>query len=59
MLTTADKKRDAAKDCIGEAIKRLSEIVVEGADGFEEYNSEYRNKLRIALAKLLEALASF
>lgn len=56
--TTADEKRDTAKDNIETAIKNLSEIIVDKVWGSDEFNEEYKNKLLLAMSKLLEIQAS-
>lgn len=52
--TTADEKRDAAKDNIENAIKNLSEIVVDKVWGYDDFTKEYKKELLMATLKLIE-----
>jgi hypothetical protein len=58
VITTADEKRDAAKDNIKAAIKNLSEIIVDEVWGSDDFNQEYKTKLFLAMSTLLEILTS-
>lgn len=52
--TTADEKRDEAIDHVTEAIKSLSEIIIGRCWGHDGYTQIYYNKMRKALADLIE-----
>ena len=54
VTTTADEKRDDAKENIGSAIRNLSGIVIEECYGYEDFSDAYRLKLRKALHDLIE-----
>ena len=56
--TTADEKRDTAKDHIKMATKNLSEIIVDKVWGSDEFSLEYENRLLTALFDLLKIQAS-
>jgi len=50
--TSADEKRDEAKDHIVDAIKRLTEIVNDEIWGYDDYNEEYKDKLDESISLL-------
>lgn len=52
--TTADEKRDAAKDNIEKAIKNLSEIIIDKVWGHDDFTQEYKKELFLAMSKLIE-----
>lgn len=52
--TTAENEIGKAKDNIQEAIEHLSGVVIARYYGTDKYKSDYLNKLRILLIKLLE-----
>jgi hypothetical protein len=56
--TTADEKRDAAKDHVDAAIKNLSEIVIDQVYGSNEFSQEYNKRLFLAMSTLIEIRAS-
>ncbi len=43
--TTADEKRDEAKEHINDALKCLTEIIDDEIWGYEDYNEDYKDKL--------------
>lgn len=52
--TSAQENRDDAKKDINDAIKQLSEIVIDEIYGWDEFTSEYLETLKDILFKLLE-----
>ena len=52
--TTADEHLDSAKQHIKDAVKDLSEIVVEQCWGHDEYREEYSEELKRIFRELLE-----
>lgn len=52
--TTADESLDRADTHIKDAIRELAEIVVNQVWGHEEYNHEYREKIKKSLTQLIE-----
>lgn len=51
--TTADEKLDAAKWNIRDAYQSLAEIVVQKIWGYDEFGSEYKDKIQEAMNTLL------
>ena len=54
VATIADEKLESAKTHVRDAIKDLSEIVVQQCQGHDEFNSVYRNTIKQKLASLIE-----
>ena len=52
-MKTAEEKRDVAVLEIQNAIKHLAAIVVDQADGHDEFNSYYRDVLKQTLTELI------
>lgn len=52
--TMADEKRDSAKAHIQQAVEDLSEIIIRKCYGHDEYNKEYKKKMRAAFLALLD-----
>ena len=52
--TTADEKRDEALEHVRQAIRCLSEIVIEQCYGHDDWGAEYRGTLQRTLLELLE-----
>lgn len=50
--TSADEKRDEAKDHIADALKCLTEIVNDEIWGYDDYNEEYKDKLDESISLL-------
>ena len=54
VTTTADERRDDAVRSIKDAIRSLSEIVIEQCSGHDDWNAEYQGKLKQTLLELIE-----
>jgi hypothetical protein len=52
VYTTADEKRDQAKELIKQAYKCLQEALEEDTWGFQDYSVEYNEKMEEALVVL-------
>lgn len=52
--TDADKKRDAAKEHIRQAIIYLHEAMNPEMDGYEDWSEEYQTKLAEAMVGLIQ-----
>lgn len=52
--TEADNHRDGAIDGVKDAIRHLSEIVVNQCHGHDDYSDAYQDVLRRSLADLIE-----
>ena len=55
MYTEADRHLDDANEYINKAIQSLSEILINGCEGYNEYNPEYDEKLEKVFKKLRSA----
>ena len=53
--STADSSIEQAQTYVGLAMKELARIVIERADGWNEYSGEYRSKLNDALSLIGQA----
>ncbi len=51
--TTADEHRDAARENVRDAIRNLSQIVVEQCWGHDEYRAGYRTALSESFQELI------
>lgn len=52
--TEADTHLDQASQCIQEAIKHLSALIVDRCGGHDEYRAEYIENLHQSYTKLIE-----
>lgn len=52
--TTADEKRETARDSVKTAIQAIHEIVILKCYGHDEYTKEYQNVLYDSYLKLIE-----
>jgi len=52
--TEADRKLDAAKSNINDAIDNIAEIVVSRLSGSDDFDSDYKSKLLKSFNELLE-----
>jgi uncharacterized protein YfkK (UPF0435 family) len=52
--STADENLDKAVDSIKDAIKLLSTIVLDEAEGYSDFNEEYRDKVYKSMTDLIE-----
>ncbi len=56
--TPAGKRLESAEEHLKSALDNLHQVLVEQIEGYEEFTSNYRLKLRRAHTLLLEARAS-
>jgi len=54
VTTTADERRDEAVESIKDAIRSLSQIVIEQCHGHDGWNPEYQGNLKRSLLELIE-----
>ena len=57
--TTADEKVDEARSHVGDAVKCLSEIVIDKCWGHDDFNEEFRKKVKSVFLQLLELQEEF
>ena len=54
VTTTADERRNEAVESIKDAIRSLSEIVVNQCHGHDDWGPEYQGNLKRSLLELIE-----
>jgi hypothetical protein len=52
--TIADEQRDKALEHIQEALNRLNDVVILRCSGYEDFNDQYKLKLRLGFSRLIE-----
>lgn len=56
MQTVADKKLEETFEYLENALKSLSEVVIDKSSGYEDYTDEFKNGLNELLIILMETL---
>lgn len=56
MQTVADKKLEETFEYLENALKSLSEVVIEKTSGYEDYTDEFKNGLNDLLIVLMKTL---
>ena len=52
-MSEAERDLEAAKVALNEAVKRISNIVVNRCDGWNDFRDDYLNKLRASFPSLV------